>query len=748
MFSSGIYITGACIILLALLIIWKGYHRYNTIRTILIGCIVVSAIYGFTPFETTLDGPPFANFSDSTIAYLSCSYHVGLQARFCEGPMIQEADCYCTNPNAMATIAYCYKTGYSEQIESFLNKCTNELNLPVTREQFDNSYRYYNEFSKPLNKDYNKEVLHHPITLNDSNIFLFKGAYDQFLGNYNRSIIYGDYLIIYWIVVFLLASLVNWSKIILPSMHKKLVDPFSNFVRRHLTLPATKGKNKTNHKTVVGKLTMLVPTRLESIILVTFFILVMFLLTYNIRFFEGDPIFKAKLKALCRYHAVRASILLSEIMPLLILFGGRNNFLQWLTRWDFSTFMTFHRWVSRIILFLLIIHVVGYGYCLIVTNLQEAIDTYIVWGYFATIAGITIMIQGLLVLRRSNYELFLFLHILLSFAFLIGSWYHVKGLFCAWFYYASGMVWLTDRVIRLAKIISFGFPQASVSLLPDKTLKIEVPTPKDWEAIPGGHVFIHFLRPNAFWQSHPFTYTSLLDKPNTIVLFVKVKEGVTRSLHNYLLKHPKQKTSIRVAVEGSYGESTPASRFESSVFVAGGSGIPGIYSEAYDLARRTSKNKIKLYWVIREYDSLLWFLDELHLLKEVGIDTTIYVTKPNLAKNFINIETSLKSNTEADRLLLSGNRINSYQDVSLKSYDEQVDITKLLETLSHIKFVKGRPSMDLVVKQNIKEAMGAICFVTCGPPVMVDDLRAAVADNLNNDESKRLDYFEQLQVWA
>ena len=86
----------------------------------------------------------------------------------------------------------------------------------------------------------------------------------------------------------------------------------------------------------------------------------------------------------------------------------------------------------------------------------------------------------------------LILHIILAIVFIGGAWKHVDALYCVWFYYTSAAVWAFDRIIRICRLVSFGFPKAQVYLLPDETLKVVVPKPDNWEAVPGGHAFIHF----------------------------------------------------------------------------------------------------------------------------------------------------------------------------------------------------------------------------------------------------------------
>lgn len=56
----------------------------------------------------------------------------------------------------------------------------------------------------------------------------------------------------------------------------------------------------------------------------------------------------------------RAGVLAVANMPILWLFGGRNNILLWMTGWNFATYNSFHRWISRVVIIQVIIHSIGY----------------------------------------------------------------------------------------------------------------------------------------------------------------------------------------------------------------------------------------------------------------------------------------------------------------------------------------------------------------------------------------------------
>lgn len=702
---------------------------------LLILCFVACFI-SYTP-QKALQGAPFHNYALLDIAFSSCSLHL-LGLHFCdsEGNRKLGDSCECVNLNALATISHCYVTAYPEEVDGFIRMCNSRFNSTLTRERFDMAHLLYEQKAKrvdPANfdlQDNRATFLNHPVMLNESTIFVYRDAYDQFLGNYNRSIQYGIYLTLYWIVVFGLVAVGNWSKVLFPRMQP--TGAATNWVRKNISLPATVGKHRANEKRFLVVLDLLVPTRIEAIIVGVFLVLVVHFATTNVKYIVGDPFFHTKGTALARYYGVRSGVLASYLLPFSVLFAGRNNILQGLIRWEYSVFVMLHRWISRICVFLVVVHGICYSVYFGNRWREEGSETYVLWGIAATFAGVAILVQGLLVLRRKWYEAFLLLHIAFAALFMVGAWLHVKDHYFLWLYYLSVSLWVLDRALRAHRLCQFGFPEALVQLFEDSTLKVAVRKPEGFHAEGGGHCFLHFLRWSCFWQSHPFTYTVVGDD---LVFYVKMKEGVTKSLGKFLETHPSKTAKIRVAVEGSYGEATPAHKYNTSVFVAGGNGIPGIFAEAAQVVKQlppNSNKKVKLLWVVREYHSLLWFYEELLSLKGMAVQTEIFVTRPGL---------SLSPVGATDKLPLLYNTYTYYNSTV------QNPIRKLKKDLEHVTFREGRPDMDRMVLANVKETTGSVCFVSCGHPIMVDNLRDAVVRVIGKDNI-RVDYFEQLQVWA
>ena len=537
-----------------------------------------------------------------------------------------------------------------------------------------------------------------------------------------------------------IGAIVNWGKVMFPGLTKKLTSKPINLWRQYVSMPATFRKKKAEELRIFKFFDSLIPSRFESIVIFLFYIVVLMIHAMNMHYVDGDPVFENnKYNSQARNVADRTGITGTIMMPLVFLFSSRNNFLQWLTGWNYSTFVTYHRHIARVMFILIALHSILFT-VLLRDDMSEFSETYMIWGVLATVSGGIILFQAMLFFRRRWYEIFLLIHILFAALYVAGTWIHVDELGYVWFVYPAVAVWCADRVVRIARLVIFGFPKARVSLLADDTIKVEIPKPSYWKTIPGGHAFIHFLKPTYFWQSHPFTF---VESPadNHIILYCKVKGGITHSLYQLLVRSPGQAITMRVGVEGPYGEPTPARYADTAVFIAGGNGIPGIYSEVMDMARRMpneTKNAMKLYWIIRDYKSLEWFNDELTLLGNTNIETTIYVTKPDLS----NLLTGDGSDDTSSK------KESDSQDMNLESKESLQGVDLVKSRFSHITFKEGRPSIEDIVDLEIKESNGSVAFVACGHPAMVDETRYFCSRNVDNPQKKRVDFYEQVQVWT
>ena len=708
--------------------------------------LVIAYFLSWVFFATSVKAGKNAKFQlygDITYFY-TCNLQISLSVSYCATPY--NATCLCANKNALATYAGCLafdNRNTTTAVNYMMNYCEENGNVTVEKDWYEKSYQYFLSNAKTEKEipNFNKTIpIDVPFKLDEAEMKLYERAYKQFLGNYDDSLYYGAGILGYWLLIMCIGAIVNWGKVMFPSLTKKLTSKPINLWRQYVSMPATFRKKKAEELRIFKFFDSLIPSRFESIVIFLFYIVVLMIHAMNMHYVDGDPVFENnKYNSQARNVADRTGITGTIMMPLVFLFSSRNNFLQWLTGWNYNTFVTYHRHIARVMFILIALHSILFT-VLLRDDMSEFSETYMIWGVLATVSGGIILFQAMLFFRRRWYEIFLFIHILFAALYVAGTWIHVDELGYVWFVYPAVAVWCADRVVRIARLVIFGFPKARVSLLADDTIKVEIPKPSYWKTIPGGHAFIHFLKPTYFWQSHPFTF---VESPadTHIILYCKVKGGITHSLYQLLVRSPGQAITMRVGVEGPYGEPTPARYADTAVFIAGGNGIPGIYSEVMDMTRRMpneTKNAMKLYWIIRDYKSLEWFNDELTLLGNTNIETTIYVTKPDLS----NLLTGDGSDDTSSK------KESDSQDMNLESKESLQGVDLVKSRFSRITFKKGRPSIEDIVDLEIKESNGSVAFVACGHPAMVDETRYFCSRNVDNPQKKRVDFYEQVQVWT
>lgn len=693
-------------------------------------------LWAFLSALTHAEVTKYSSYGQEGQTFYACAYSLARLATLCSK---KGYSCYCTSEIGIATLSGCLAYDHHNTTSTFKYwiKYCDEYFTPLNMSQIEDGYQYYLESAVSASDipGFNKSVpVTVPLKINEKNTKLYEEAYKVFLGNYDNSLYYGAGCLGYWALVILLAMVANWSVHLFPGIKRSFDGPISRAWRKYITLPALMRRKRSESQKFLFVLDFIVPSRIESITMILFFGLCVGCCAAEIYYVKNDPIFSSPRQAISRYVADRTGIMCTIITPLLVLLGGRNNFIQFLTRWKFSTVLVFHRWISRMMVMMAFIHAISYSWLFIYRGdyAEEMAENYLVWGVVAVSCGVLLTIQSLLFLRRRWYEVFLVVHILLAVFFIVGLWYHVWELGYAQFVYPCFAIWGFDRLVRVLRIAIFGTPEATVSLVAEETITVSIKKPNHWKAIPGGHAWIHFTGGYFFWQSHPFTFVSKED--GTLMFYCKVKGGATKSLARKLAKSPGKTLNMKILVEGPYGETKPLKAHSNLLFVAGGSGIPGIYCEAAHFAKRGADNNqsVKLVWIIRELKSLSWFWTELQALRETKTQTTIYVTQPD----------SVQGSNELFPLL-------SYND-SEKGDEKSLEFSlfeKIQAEMPHITFIGGRPNIENMVKAEIAESAHSVAVISCGHPAMVDEVRYNVVKQVDLSK-KRVDFYDALEVWA
>ncbi|KAK6198924.1 ferric reductase [Scheffersomyces amazonensis] len=657
--------------------------------------------------------------------------------------LISKKGSYCDikNQPALGTMTHCLSVIPDPNAKANFIKSCAKFNL--TEEQYTDAFNNATNYlfnTSSVEKFNTTKLFHQPVMLSKKKIL---GAWKSERGrwyNYNYSFYYGVTLFAYWYLVLFMAGLCNLTYFLFPNFVKSLNGSFSNTYRKYISLPAFGSRSHAHHKSIFKYFIFFVPTRLESILISIWLILAIIFTCVNFTHDSPNIIWPIKYAEMGRKIADRSGQMCLWILPNLVLFAGRNNVMQWVSGWSHSRFILLHKWNSRYATLLGVLHGIGMTYNGIGIGKYHTRNKqpYVRWGYVSLICMCLSLFHSMLVFRKSRYELFLLIHIILAVFFIVGGWIHTSNDGFEQWYYGAAAVWIFDRLIRIVRLFSFGIKTAEVQLVANETLRVKVQRPAYWKPFPGCHAFIHFLRPSCFWQSHPFTVVDSVLEENTLTFYLKVKGGVTHGLYQYLSKQPNSKAHIKVSIEGPYGQRVSINKYENTVFLAGGNGIPGLYYEATDIAKRLGdKAKIKLYWVIRHYRSIEWFSPELLKLKEMNIQPIIYITQPHVGlvePIFSNtVESSEEEEAEQEK-----------KSDTMEESNEYID--QLKNKLKYIEFREGRPDFYTIVGEEIQQADGPIAFASCAHGSMVDDARKGVVDNLDKTQY-RVELFEQIQTW-
>ncbi|KAH3901935.1 ferric reductase family protein SCDLUD_001720 [Saccharomycodes ludwigii] len=359
--------------------------------------------------------------------------------------------------------------------------------------------------------------------------------------------------------------------------------------------------NNNYNKNVIFKniISVMVPTRIESVIILGYFILMAIFICSMYVSVEANIIYKNGSRAL-RYLFIadRSGIIAITQYPLICLTAGRNNILAIPTGWNSKTFGIFHKYISRIVFVIICIH--GTCYLLFASENSNHKDKgfFFKWNpaNISCASGAFILLLSSKFIRNYSYELFKILHGILSMAFFMGTYYHIIALGWLAFWYFAVFIWITDYLVRITKIIySGGLLWAECEAVMDHdnptnvhSIKIIISHSGWWRPYPGCYVFLYFLEPTIFWESHPFMVVepSKEELSDKLVFFIRVGNGVTRKLGDLILKNAKQIKNIPVFVEGPYGSCLALGSYNNGLFYAGGLGITAIYTLALDLAKK------------------------------------------------------------------------------------------------------------------------------------------------------------------
>lgn len=671
----------------------------------------------------------------------SCNYAVANSVKLCKKPDAKKShSCSCVEPNFVASWLKCaYEKMDAEDVEymyhSTCDSTKGHLPWKAAQEYYENS-TYVNLADQYVNST---KLFKHPIYSTGEHFQnLYTAEYwtiKNRFGNLTTSNYMGLAFFCATILVMLVSGAVNWSQRLVRRIQLTGGDNFFvNLLRKHFTVGIL-GKHLTPGRFGYT------PDRME-----TFWITIMVLYTIlgnaiiGVHWRSDDVSFLKYQAGTSRYFGDRSGLMLSWYWPLLFIFPGRNNFFQWVTRWKYGRFLTFHKWIARCVFIMVLIHSFAFAsqtYSIDHSKLVSRMHApWYLYGIVSTVFGGAIIIFAVYPFRSRFYDIFKVIHVVFAVMMLWSGLIHARSQNYENYYYAGVAIWCFEYVARFVRVALYGIGKTAriTYCADDQVLKVVVPESKLVKPSAGSHAFIYFLTKSNFYKSHCFTAVPSVE-PGFVEFYCKVKKGLTLNLAKRISEG--QELQVRVMVEGFYGESSPYHYFDKTVLITGSTGISGPFAHAMKLVKSDGQREVKLYWSVRTLAALEWFKEQLLQFKDTQVRPIIYVSQP-FGEPYTSTNSESNDSSAEEK---SGNPIEkvitSEKEIAAQVGEEIMQIVQIRH---------GRIDVAQVVAEEIDSANGTIAFGACSATQIVDTVRQEVANNLGRTE-KRIEYFEEMQAW-
>lgn len=484
---------------------------------------------------------------------------------------------------------------------------------------------------------------------------------------------------------------------------------------------------------------------------------------------------------------VRAAWLAVAQVPLLILLSGKNNLIGAVSGVSYERLNVLHRWVSRVLLFLVTLHVVfvhlawnafGLG------PLEYATDSCIPTGWAVYAILIWMNISTIAPIRNFSYEFFVVQHIITFFGFVVAVMFHLPStaLYSRVYIYIPIVLYFLDRVIRSSRWARNNIRpgRATLSALEGGVTKICIRSKsiKKWN--PGAHVFLSIPK-FGIGQSHPATIASVPTSHNGELVFIlkghkgftsRLLRSATNTSTSSLLptkeegSHSSSNVDIQVShvalIDGPYGSShNDFATFNTVVFISGSTGITFTLPILLDIAARVQKQRLPVkrivfLWIVKNTSWTSWTGEELtsaaNSLRAAGIELSIRIHVTCDDKFTTGDETETKEcGCECDKRLGpcccvnidDSDSIRQVQTVDgdgemVEKKDEQtVEVRSTTESWSMKSgtkskvlpcavFHSGRPEFYELLWELLEVAEGETGVAVCGPLGLNSDVRKVV----------------------
>ncbi|KAG1870842.1 ferric reductase NAD binding domain-containing protein, partial [Suillus subluteus] len=456
------------------------------------------------------------------------------------------------------------------------------------------------------------------------------------------------------------------------------------------------------------------------------------------------------------YWSNRIGILASSQFPIITALGTKNNIVSWVTGISYDRLNYIHRMMARTCFMLLWVHAAGE----IVSTPSYVPPTlsedWLRAGITAMVAFSILILVSLRPVRNEVYEVFFYVHFLGVLIFLVGGYYHTQGAHGSYWIWPSFVFWAFDRFVRAVRLVVFnhsyfgfksgtGTMDAETELLSEDVIRLRLRRPSHFHWSPGQTAYLIMPTVSTLpFEAHPFTIasfdSSLLSTVSAedqssdkvmgssgpfwkeLVFFINVQEGFTKKLKEVAAK----KETVKVFVDGPYGPSPDLGSYDTSVLVAGGSGVSYTLPVLLNIIERVRKGKssctrVVFIWSIRGAEFVRWI--------EEALIKAVQLAPPSLTVSIRIFITASSPTTQPN----SSREDTSSVSSSTEKKDSPVHVIIRKHSLSlsfmslrGVRMENGRPNIDALLKEEVGVTSGRMSVSVCGSQAIARSVRHAL----------------------
>ncbi|EKM52154.1 uncharacterized protein PHACADRAFT_212732 [Phanerochaete carnosa HHB-10118-sp] len=433
--------------------------------------------------------------------------------------------------------------------------------------------------------------------------------------------------------------------------------------------------------------------------------------------------------------ATRCGWISIAIMPFMIAFSTKVNYVGMLTGVSHERLQVYHRWTALFMYITSLLHT--FPFIRFNIHAGDMVHKYNTtpW-YWSGIAALVpqtwLIFMSWGFIRNWHYEIFKKLHFCAATIFMVALFIHCDFRLTSWDYFWATMAIYTTtwfmQVFRTLYHSKFtGIPYTLEQLSDPSMVRLTIEAGPRFRWSSGQHVFLRFLSSKYLhpFSTHPFTISNdcnVQNGINNVEIVLRVRGGITKALQNMALDKPRG----RVLLDGPYGGIPVSLRgYDRVCLLAGGSGATFTVSLLLDLARgfKTGSKCKDVTFVVafRHPGTRLWLepilAEAMQLAQEAGARLVISI---HVTSEDADLE-SIGSNAPT---IAPGTVIVKKVDGEASSNPSTPPPPPPITPTTYA----GRPDLTAVVREVCASPLGGrVAFAACGPNPFVYDVRNAVA---------------------